>query len=38
MLHDAGPDLQPDVWVGIVTMMPWILLYLRGFIGEYDQI
>jgi fumarate reductase subunit D len=37
MVDQAGTDPRPDLWVGIIAVLPWILLYLRGVIAELGK-
>ena len=37
MLNQPATDSHPDLWVGLVTVLPWALLYLRGFVAELGK-
>ena len=36
-MNQPGTDLHPDLWVGLVTLVPWVLIYFRGFIAEIGK-
>ena len=36
-MNQPGTDSHPDLWVGLATLLPWVLIYLRGFITEIGK-
>jgi hypothetical protein len=34
MLDQPGHGSHADLWVGLVTLLPWVLMVLRSFIAE----
>jgi hypothetical protein len=37
VLNQVGIESHPDPWVGLVTLLPWVLLYLRGVLAELGK-